>query len=93
MISKTDFVLIELKGAEKAGAWKIECATSKCQDLIFKLILKNWDSNVTDGFRNVTCLKILHHNAKITFGQGNHLPKSSIEDFRFDLQQECCTTS
>ena len=40
MISKTDFVLIELKGAEKAGAWELECATSKCQDLIFKLIWK-----------------------------------------------------
>ena len=30
------FVLIELKGAEKADAGKYECATSKCQDLIFK---------------------------------------------------------
>ena len=40
MISKTDFVSIELKGAEIAGAWKSECATSKCQDFIFKLIWK-----------------------------------------------------
>ena len=81
-----DSVLIELKGAEKADAWKYECATNiKMSRFNFQKLayLQNWDSNVNDGsvFRilYLSLLKILHPNVKIIFRQGNNRPKSSID--------------
>lgn len=65
-----EFLLIELKGAEKADAGKYERATSKCQDLIFK----HWQickigiqksQMVRFSEYNVFCLKILQRNFKI----------------------------
>ena len=93
MISKTDFVSIELKGAEIAGAWKSECATSKCQDLIFKLI---WRIVIQ---MSLIVFGMLHPSKSCTRMLRSYLDrvaicqKGSIEDFWFDLQQECCTTS